>query len=110
MALRDNLERMLARGQDSPLLRFSLGGACLDDGDLLAAITHLSAAAGQNPGYSAAWRRLGDACARAGSVARAAEVYERGIEVATAGGDLQAAREMTVFLRRLRRAGGDAAP
>ena len=47
-SLRDNLELMLQRGQDSPLLRFSLGGACLDDGDLLPAITHLSAAVEQN--------------------------------------------------------------
>lgn len=103
MGLRGNLELMLQRGQDSPLLRFSLGGACLDDGDLLAAITHLSAAVEQNPGYSAAWRRLGDACALAGSRERAAEVYERGVAVATTAGDLQAAREMQVFLRRLRR-------
>ena len=110
MGLRDNLELMLQRGQDSPLLRFSLGSACLDEGDLLAAITHLSAAVEQNPRYSAAWRRLGDACARAGSAQRAAEVYERGIEVATAEGDLQAAREMAVFLRRVRRDRQDAAP
>lgn len=109
MGLRDNLELMLQRGQDSPLLRFSLGSACLDDGDLLAAITHLSAAVEQNPRYSAAWRRLGDACVRAGSVDRAAEVYGRGIAVATAAGDLQAAREMTVFLRRIRRGREDAA-
>lgn len=109
MGLRGNLELMLQRGQDSPLLRFSLGGACLDDGDLLAAITHLSSAVEQQPDYSAAWRRLGEACARAGSLQRAAEVYERGIEVATARGDLQAAREMQVFLRRLRRAREDTA-
>jgi len=102
VGLRQNLELMLQRGQDSPLLRFSLGGACLDDGDLPAAVE-------QNPGYSAAWRRLGDACARAGSTERAVDVYERGIEIATAGGDLQAAREMTVFLRRLRRTRDDAA-
>jgi hypothetical protein len=41
MGLRENLELMLQRGQDSPLLRFSLGGECLKAGDLVAAVEHL---------------------------------------------------------------------
>jgi Tfp pilus assembly protein PilF len=105
MGLRRNLEVMLQRGQDSPLLRFSLGTECLKDGDLVAAISHLRHAVELNPGYSAAWKRLGEAHARTGAADHAAEVYRRGIEAATAQGDLQAAREMTVFLNRLRRTG-----
>ena len=37
VALRRNLETMLQRGQDSPLLRFSLGSECLKEGDVVAA-------------------------------------------------------------------------
>jgi len=103
VALRDNLQLMLERGQDSPLLRFALGQEYLKSGDLVAAIEHLRHAVDQNPRYSAAWKALGEAHTRAGSVERAADVYERGIAAARAAGDVQAAKEMGVFLRRLRR-------
>ncbi len=103
MSLRENLQLMLERGQDSPLLRYSLGRECLKAGDLLAAIDHLRQAVEQNPGYSAAWKALGEAHARAGSPDRAAEIYERGIAAAQKSGDIQAAREMGVFLKRLRK-------
>jgi len=103
MTLRGNLQLMLERGQDSPLLRYALGRECLKEGDLLAAIDHLRQAVDQNPRYSAAWKALGEAHAAAGSPERAAEVYERGIAAAQEVGDVQAAREMAVFLKRLRR-------
>jgi Tfp pilus assembly protein PilF len=103
MALRRNLELMLERGQDSPLLRFALGQECLKANDLVTAIDHLRQAVDQNPAYSAAWKALGEAHARAGSAERAAEVYERGIQAAREAGDIQAAREMGVFLKRLRK-------
>ena len=104
MALRQNLELMLERGQDSPLLRYTLGLECLKAGELVTAIDHLRQAVDQNPRYSAAWKALGDAHARAGSPDRAAEVYERGIAAAREAGDIQAAREMEVFLKRIRKA------
>jgi len=103
MALRDNLQLMLEHGQDSPLLRYSLGLECLKAGDLLAAIDHLRQAVERNPGYSAAWKALGEAHAGAGSPERAAEIYELGIAAARKSGDIQAAKEMSVFLKRLRR-------
>ena len=106
MGLRRNLELMLQRGQDSPLLRFSLGAECLKEGDHLAAIGHLREAVTQKPGYSAAWKKLCEAYVVSGSPGRAAEVYRQGIETAQAQGDVQAAREMQVFLRRLQRTGG----
>jgi len=102
--LRRNLELMLERGQDSPLLRYALGQECLKDNDLVAAIDHLRQAVDQNPRYSAAWKALGEAHARAGSVERAADVYERGIAAAREAGDFQAAKEMEVFLKRLHKA------
>ena len=103
MALRENLQLMLERGQDSPLLRFALGQEYLKSGEFVAAIDHLRQAVDQNPRYSAAWKALGEAHACAGSAGRAAEVYERGIAAARAAGDVQAAKEMGVFLRRLRK-------
>ena len=106
MALRENLERMLERGQDSPLLRYSLGLEYLKAGDLVGAVDHLRQAVDQDPRYSAAWKALGQAHARAGSPERAAEVWEHGIAAARAAGDVQAAKEMTVFLKRLRKAAG----
>lgn len=104
MALRQNLELMLERGQDSPLLRYSLGLECMKANELVAAINHLRQALDQNPRYSAAWKALGEAHAKAGSPDRAADVYERGIAAARESGDIQAAREMEVFLRRIRKA------
>ena len=104
MTLRRNLELMLERGQDSPLLRFALGQECLKSGDLVTAIDHLRQAVDQNPRYSAAWKTLGEAHVRAGSAERAAAVYERGIAAAREAGDMQAAREMEVFLKRLAKA------
>ena len=53
--------------------------------------------------YSAGWKMLGQAKAAAGDRAGAAASYERGIEIADARGDLQAAKEMRVFLKRLRK-------
>ena len=103
MGLRENLQLMLERGQDSPLLRYSLGLECLKAGDLLAAIDHLRKAVEQNPGSSAAWKALVEAHATAGSLERAAEIYEQGIAAAQKSGDIQAAKVMGVFLKRLRR-------
>jgi Tfp pilus assembly protein PilF len=104
VALRQNLELMLERGQDSPLLRYSLGLECLKSGELVTAIDHLRQALNQNPRYSAAWKALGEAHAKAGSPDRAADVYERGIAAARESGDIQAVKEMEVFLKRLRKA------
>lgn len=109
MGLRQNLEVMLQRGQDSPLLRFSLGNECLKEGDVVSALGHLQRAIELNPGYSAAWKSLGEAYTQGGATGRAIEVYRRGIEAAEAQGDVQAAKAMKVFLRRLERA-GDTAP
>lgn len=110
VGLRQNLELLLQRGQDSPLLRYSLGNECFKEGDLLAAVDHLRRAVEANPGYSAAWKLLGQAHAVTGNALRAAEVYERGIAAAESCGDLQAAREMRVFLRRLRSTDGGTQP
>ncbi|MCI0401388.1 MAG: tetratricopeptide repeat protein [Gammaproteobacteria bacterium] len=101
MTFIDNLEAMLARGQDSAVLRLSLGNAYLKQGDDKVAIAHLRQAVTLSPKYSAAWKILGKALSRAGQVDDALAAYKAGIEVAEQQGDIQAAKEMKVFARRL---------
>ena len=102
MSMVEKLEAMLVKGQDDALLRFSLGSAFLKQGDAEQALKHLQVAVQYDPGYSAAWKALGAAFAKAGREVEAAEAFNKGIQVAEDKGDLQAAREMKVFLKRLR--------
>jgi tetratricopeptide (TPR) repeat protein len=101
VALVDNLEAMLARGQDSALLRFGLGGEYLKLKQYDKAIVHLREALAKDPKHSAAWKLLGEALAAAGRKDEAIKAYEDGIRSAEEKGDIQAAREMRVFLKRL---------
>jgi predicted Zn-dependent protease len=97
-----NLEALLAAGKDNALLRFSLGNEYLKAGDAQTACTHLARALEHDPEYSAAWKLYGKALADAGQAAQALAAYRSGIEVAERKGDKQAAREMLVFVRRIR--------
>lgn len=99
-------EALLAAGKDSPLLRFSLGTHYLKEGEPARAAAHLREAVTQDARYSAAWKLLGKALAETGDAAGAMDAYRQGIAAADARGDKQAAKEMTVFLRRLEKAGG----
>ena len=101
----ERFEALLASGKDGALLRFSLGMHYLKAGDASRAAGHLRAAVAQDPGYSAAWKLLGKALADCGEQGAAMEAYRSGIEAAGRKGDKQAAKEMTVFLRRLERSG-----
>jgi predicted Zn-dependent protease len=96
------LERLLANGQDTAMLRLGLGNAYLRAGDPQRAIAHLHAAVGHDPAYSAAWKVLGRALTEAGKIDEAIAAYEEGIRVAEQQGDMQVAKEMKVFLRRVR--------
>ncbi len=102
----ERLEKMLADGQDSALLRFSLGNAYLDR-DPASAATHLRVAVTLDPDYSAAWKLLGRALAAAGDSDGAERAWASGITVAERRGDVQAAKEMRVFARRLAKARKD---
>lgn len=100
-AIIQNLEKMLAAGKDSALLRFSLGGEYLKASQADAAVTHLQHAVDLDPAYSAAWKLLGKALLAAERKVEALAAYRQGIEVAETRGDKQAAKEMTVFARRI---------
>lgn len=95
------LEQLLAAGQDNLMLRFGLGSAWLRQGEPARAVDHLRAALVHDPRHSASHKLLGKALAAAGRHAEAIAAYEEGIRVAEEKGDVQAAKEMKVFLRRL---------
>lgn len=98
-----NLLKMLAGGRDDALLRFSLGNEYLKTGNPEAAAEHLKAALERDPNYSAAWKALGRALEATGAKNEALAVYREGIGVAERKGDKQAAKEMSVFARRIER-------
>ena len=60
-------------------------------------------------GGLAAWKALGKTLVDSGQPAAALAAYEQGISVAEARGDIQAAKEMTVFAKRIRKAQADPA-
>ncbi len=96
-----NLEVLLTQGKESALLRFSLGNEYLKLREVWVAVFHLKRALELDPDYSAAWKLLAQALTEGGVLNEALDTYRRGIETAQRRGDQQAAREMTVFARRL---------
>lgn len=101
MALIDKLEQLLASGQDSALLRYGLGNEYLKAGRFDRAAEYFRKAVEHDPNYSAAWKLLGKALTSAGRNDDAIQAYESGLRAAEEKGDLQAAKEMKVFLKRL---------
>ena len=98
-----NLQKLIGTPRDGALLRFSLGSEYLKRGDAHNAELQLSQAVARDPAYSAAWKLLGKALAETGQAQAALDAYQRGIAVAEQKGDLQAAREMTVFAKRIQK-------
>jgi len=96
-----NFLAMLAQGRDNALLRYSLGNEFLKQGDAAKAAEHLRRAVEHDPKYSAAWKLLGRALTDMEAWQDALAAYRQGIAVAEARGDKQAAKEMTVFARRI---------
>ncbi|MBK9444762.1 MAG: tetratricopeptide repeat protein [Betaproteobacteria bacterium] len=99
-----NLEKMLGGPRDGAMLRYSLGNELLKAGEAAAAAQRFREALEKDAHYSAAWKLLGKALTDAGDPAGALTAYEQGIAVAEKRGDVQAAKEMNVFARRLQKA------
>jgi predicted Zn-dependent protease len=97
----DALRAQLGGARDGALLRYSLGAALLETGDTAEAIVQLRAAIGFDTAYSAAWKLLGRACLQSGDRQAAADAWRHGIATAETRGDVQAAKEMRVFLKRI---------
>ncbi|HUH93375.1 MAG TPA: tetratricopeptide repeat protein [Casimicrobiaceae bacterium] len=100
------LERLLAAGKDSALLRFGLGSEHFKGGDAASAAVHFQRAIELDPGYSAAWKMLGKALLAAGRCDAALAAWNEGIAAAARKGDKQAMKEMQVFARRLAKGRG----
>jgi tetratricopeptide (TPR) repeat protein len=100
-----SLEKLLGTPRDGALLRYSLGLEYAKAGDHARAIEYLRDALERDPRYSAAWKALGRSLEAAARTEEALEAYRRGIEAAREKGDRQAEKEMTVFRRRLEKAG-----
>ena len=106
MGMIENFEAMLARGQDSALLRYGLGNEYLKAEEYEKSAGHLAEAVRQDPDYSAAWKLFGKALTGAKRYEEAVTAFDRGIETAEAKGDIQAAKEMRVFRKRAEKALG----
>jgi hypothetical protein len=99
----ESLEKMLGGPRDGALLRFSLGNEYLKAESRpkppqpfrppSTATRTIPPPGRPRQGTPCQWRRGG-----------ALAAYEKGIAVADARGDIQAAKEMNVFARRLRKA------
>ena len=97
----ESLEKMLASGKDNALLRFSLGSEYVKIQRYDQAVEHLQLALVHDPAYSAAWKLFGKALQEAQRLPEALAAYRSGIAVAESKGDKQAAKEMTVFAKRI---------
>jgi tetratricopeptide (TPR) repeat protein len=98
---REALEKMLDQGQDNALLRYTLGSIHLKEKSFEAAMEHLQRALEMDAKHSASWKLYGRALAELGRADEAIAAYDKGIAVAEAKGDVQAAKEMRVFRNRL---------
>jgi Tfp pilus assembly protein PilF len=97
----EQLLQLLESGQDNAPLRFGLGSAYLKQGNAGDAVEHLAKAIEFDPTFSAAWKFYGKALQESGDKDSAADAFRKGIQIANEKGDLQAAKEMEVFLKRL---------
>ena len=95
------LKAMLDAGQDNVILRFGLGQALIKQEEFAQAIEHLHKAIEFDNEYSAAYKLLGKALTQQEQIPQAIKIYQQGIEIAESKGDIQAAKEMKVFLKRL---------
>ncbi len=106
MTTLDNLLKLVGTARDGALLRFSIGNEFLKAGDPARAALHLREAVRKDAKFSAAWKLLGKALAEAGEPEEALAAYRQGIAVAEARGDIQAAKEMKVFAKRIEKTAG----
>lgn len=100
----EQIREILKTDPRNEVLNYSLGLEYLRNGDFFSSIAPLRKAIQLKPDYSAAYRELGNALAKSGSVEEAIQVYHKGILIAEEQGDIQTAKEMRVFLKRLTKA------
>lgn len=97
------LEALLETERDEALTYFLLGREYMEAQRFEDAGRVLQRCVELNPRYTAAYRFLGDSHRLAGARDLARQAYAAGITVAQETGDVQAGKEMEVFLKRLER-------
>ncbi|MDQ3316810.1 MAG: tetratricopeptide repeat protein [Actinomycetota bacterium] len=102
--------KLLQRDEKNPMVLYSLGNELFKEGNHAEARDHLKRAVEQKPDYSVAYRTLGRAHFELGEDAEARRVFDEGRQVAEANGDLQTAKEIEVFKRRLEKRGAGEGP
>ncbi|MEM7292631.1 MAG: tetratricopeptide repeat protein [Pseudomonadota bacterium] len=101
MSIAENLEKLLASGQDNAMLRFGLGSAYFNDKQFALAIPHLRACLVHDPEYTAAYKLLGKALIKTGDDEGASDVFNTGLPIAQRKGDKQTEREILAFRKKL---------
>ncbi|HEY5763099.1 MAG TPA: tetratricopeptide repeat protein [Rhodocyclaceae bacterium] len=100
------LLKLVGGPRDNALLHHAIGSEWMKAGRPREAAAALHTALARDPNFSAAWKLLGKALLEDGDNDAACAAWQQGIVVAEARGDVQAAKEMQVFLRRVGRATG----
>lgn len=96
----DRIREMLESEPEDALLLAMLGTALIEEGNPQDAVEPFRSASRLRPDYTASWKGLGRALFESGLHEEAVAALRKGIEVARKNGDLQAVREMEVWLRR----------
>ena len=94
-------KEVLKSDPNDPMVYFGLGQEYMREGKLIEAIEAFENAVRLNPYYSAAYRFLGESLERMDQPSKAKAIYEKGIPIADKQGDLEAAKAMKVFLKRV---------
>ncbi len=95
------LEELIEIDPGDDDLPFLLGKALLDAGRYEESAARLAEASRRLPDLAAVWRWWGQALRDRGEPGEARRVWTEGIALAEKTGDLQAGKEMKVFLKRL---------
>ena len=98
-----SLRALVDTDRDSALLRVTIANALLQQDDIGEAEQELASATGMDPSYTAAWKQLGKVRLQLNDPEGARQAWQSGIDAARDNGDIQAEREMGVFIKRLDR-------
>lgn len=95
------LEDLIRKNPKNALMYYTLGIEYSRANESKKAIPVLKEAINLEPDYSAAYRELGRALVNSNLRKEAIEIFNKGIAVAEEKGDIQTAKEMHVFLKRI---------
>ncbi|WP_174874226.1 hypothetical protein [Vogesella oryzae] len=105
MSMLDSLLKLLDGPRDGAMLRFGIANEYAHQQDWPQAARFARQAVERQHDFSAAWKLLGKSLLNAGEADAALAAYREGIAIAESKGDIQAAKEMKVFARRIEKAG-----